>query len=99
LALTPAAPPAAASAAAPAHASEFVVTAFNSQSFAGYQRFGYTMACPGQNSAIGLSGYRYQIGGGFLIQTFKIAQPDGFEFLNRQKNLAGYWNALGNKCG
>ena len=37
------------------------------------------MACPGQNSTIGLPGYFHQIGGGFLIQTFKIAQSDGFE--------------------
>jgi len=56
------------------------------------------MASPGQNSTIGLPGYFHQIGGGFLIQTFKIAQPDGFELLNGQKNLTGYRNALGNKC-
>jgi hypothetical protein len=37
----------------------------------------------GQNSAIGLPGYFHQIGGGFLIQTFKIAQPYGFEFFDR----------------
>ena len=55
------------------------------------------MACMGQNSAIGLPGYFHQIGGGFLIQTFKIAQPDGFELLNGQRNFTGYKNTLGNK--
>jgi len=51
--------PAVTSAAAPAathsHASELVITTFNSQRFAGYQSFGNTMMCPSQNSAIGLS--------------------------------------------
>jgi hypothetical protein len=82
MALTPARPPSAASAATHPPASEFVVTAFNSQGFAGYQGIGYTLSRPGQNSTVGLTGYLHQIGGGFLIQTFKIAQPDGFKLFN-----------------
>jgi len=35
-----------------------------------------------EDSAIRLPGDFHQIGRGFLIQTFKVAQPDGFEFLN-----------------
>jgi hypothetical protein len=96
---TPAWSPAAASASPHAPASKFVVTTFNSKRFAGYQRIGYTMSRPGQNSTIGLTGYLHQIGGGFLIQAFKITQPDGFEFLNGQINFTGYWNAFGDKCG
>jgi len=39
--------PAAASATTHASASEFVVAAFNSKRFAGYQGFGYIAACLG----------------------------------------------------
>jgi hypothetical protein len=73
------------------------VTAFDFKCFADDQRFGYPLACPSQNSAVSLTGHLHQTGGGFLIQTFKIAQPDGFELLNGQRNLAGYGNALRNK--
>jgi hypothetical protein len=66
----------------PAHTAKFIVSAFNSQRFSGYQSFGNNVACTGQNSAIGLPGYFHQIGSGFLIQTFKIAQPDGFQLLD-----------------
>jgi hypothetical protein len=57
----------------PSHPSELIVSTLHLQDFAGYQRFGNHTAGMSQNPAVSLPGYFHQIGGGFLVQTFKIA--------------------------
>jgi hypothetical protein len=63
------------------------MTAFDTENLSHDQGIGHNASRLGKNPAEGLAGYVHPHGGVFLIQSFKIAKPDGFQALNGKNNL------------
>jgi hypothetical protein len=102
-------PPTASPAASPTHTAKFICTAPDAQGFARNQGFSHNAAGIGQNTTECMSGHPHHIGSLFLIQVFKITQPDGFQLFEGQQHLSadghtprdkrGNCRITGNKSG
>jgi hypothetical protein len=87
----------ASSAASPSPPAEFKCSTLDFQGFAGHEGFSHNTAGSGENATVSMSGYLHHIGSRFLVQMFKITQPNRFQLLDGHKYFSGDTHAVGDK--